>query len=303
MVSFLENISNDDVRRVLSAITLRLSPDPGVGSEREKEEQSQDIPEGDVERASREIRKHLGLAKDDTSEQARQKIFAFLADTLLSSTLEDREPIIRDRLADRGILPIRQFSVEFSEQFYDTSRKRGANEQQVSEAVRQPDLLERLFSDWERKHANAEHFLCVKRYGKLSGDNRYSLLVEGSRRKAKHVVSRAWRIYHREVPCEQIERPLDILRAFVDVYGLPIRVAGATWTKFLENEVLNTKRRIRHAKEVLQLLSIDNPKNDSYEAGGFFRQDELNVLHFAYFYAINTSQYNVDLRKHGIRVL
>ncbi len=127
----------------------------------------------------------------------------------------------------------------------------------------------------------------------------FLLLVHVNRDRDVFNVNSAWRIYHQDVNLIGISQPLDILRAFVEVYGLNMRVLN-----------IPTKAKL-HVYDAIpyvgdpgkfKLLDIENPDNASFEVSQYMRISDLGYVEIAIAYAVNTSRYVADLRRHRVQI-
>jgi len=111
------------------------------------------------------------------------------------------------------------------------------------------------------------------------------------------LVTTAWRVYYSDNDLTNVADPLDVLRAFVDRYGLTFTVgADPQERKFILYETIPLPKDAQ-----TDLLKLHNKAGQKFEASNLFRVRD-GVAEVAIVYAIDIDRYAEDLRKHGVNV-
>ncbi len=107
-------------------------------------------------------------------------------------------------------------------------------------------------------------------------------------------------MYYSDVDLTKARTPVDVLRAFVEVYGLICRVGQGAAKKFYLYETFP-----RTKEDATSLMTIDTaPCGDGDEiwASLHLLLTIDNVIEVSLAYAINKNKYQADLRRHGVLV-
>lgn len=295
MLNILKNLSSEAAEYLLATVIKSLLPSPKV---------QPSISEGPVQaelqmKVLEEVKRKLRLDANDQSHTANAKILEFLASEVCEYILSRANVNhIKNRLGQRGELWPSHYEVEFSRQFADTAEKRGVRRKHVVEALRQPDAVEHLLTP-RIKDSDSVHFsLYIKVVKKPETTDPFNLLVQTRRTGNVQSVASVWRIYLKDVNLKNVREPLDVLRAFVEVYGMDFRIAESSWGKFFLYESIQPGVNQRTTK----ILEVENLKNENWESGMLFRKSSLGVIEIAVAYVINISKYTNDLRRHGVEI-
>ena len=201
------------------------------------------------------------------------------------------------RLGNRGELPLNQYELKFASAF-DSLAEIGTRRSHVESAIRTPDRVEHLLP--ERFDFGMDFGITfVAKYEKASRrENNFWLLVQTQRVKAALNVTAAWRVYLSDVKLKSDPSPLDILRAFVDVYGLDLPGIGVS-PKFVLYKVIPAS-----LSDDPKLLFRLHPEDAKRKFLGVFalRASSLGVVEVACAYAIDLEKYKYDLARHGVSV-
>jgi hypothetical protein len=171
---------------------------------------------------------------------------------------------------------------------------------QINETVLRPDRVEHLLRDKVESVNIPAVSLYTSQIGIPGTKDSCTLLVHTIRLGDAQKVNAAFRIFHSEVAVDQKTGPLDTLRAFVEVYGLPFRIGPIGPTKFVlyETRPQNVKSLIAQGLKI----AVEHPTDHAWHiALGLFRQNAQNTLEVAVAYAIDMESYTEDLGRHGIR--
>lgn len=233
-----------------------------------------------------EIRRKLRLHENDNTPKAIAKIQQVLINELTDSVLSgvDRKEI-KARLGHRGNLPPQEYEIKYGESF-PILEKFGVRKSGILDAIKHPDSFQHLFRD---KIVGAENSVSLFAKSKKSSTD----LVIADRQGFTLTVSENWKIYHDEINSEGLKTPLDLLRAFVEVFG--------------EEFVIEQTKGKLFFNEKIPVIKSD-PKNNSITVTKLEKGNSRPVIHFQHKvsyinvllgYSINFDKYAESLKKHG----
>jgi hypothetical protein len=296
MISTLPSLrhhTTKDIEGILANLTLDMLPDPGVG----KRHRRGDITPEFNERLLQEIRVSLGLKRDDKSSQAIAKIHSYLAREMGRVALQGVDiSEVKRRLGERGTLAPSLYRIEFTQQFVRGYEGQGANRADVERTLQAPDRVDHIVPTGLGMQPDKATSLYVKLFPNSSTPLKtFSLLVGCQRVGNIQRVGHAWRIYHSDVDLSRTITAVDVLRAFVDKYGVEITV-GEKKDKFFWYERVPVK-----SDAPSDIVKFNHSKNIDMEVN-FQRGLYINgALEIVYAFAINNTVYRADLLTHGIK--
>jgi hypothetical protein len=293
MLHPLKTLDSRTAQGILANLTLEMMPDPGVPA----------VPGGPrVEPELRdklihELRIRLRLKRDDNSPKARALIYSALADEIARLALSGvNVKDVKARVGQQGLLSPSLYRLEFEGfHFRRAAEKCGVTQAQVEDAVKRPDAFEHFKPELVGFDPNWAASLFLK--AQKRGDEFYQLLVLTKRAgDVLHVVN-AWRIYPSDVDLSKASTPLDVLRAFVDVFGEEFALGDSEKKLFLYERVA-TKMEGEHISFRLDPKVGADPR--VIGQGIFQRQDD--ILEVAVAFQINYNKYAESLQRYGVRV-
>jgi hypothetical protein len=237
-----------------------------------------------------EIRDRLRIPRDLDSAQTHALISKAIADTLQQSILRDADTAkILTRIGNAGRLPPLAYDVIQPREFQGMFYRLGVSRNNVEDAVKRPDdhqhlLTEGMPPEWQ------DISLFMKRVMSREPSRRHWLLVQSHRVGAGQKVGAAWRVFPDDVNIESAQQPVDVLKAFVEVYGVPVNV-GETKALFIESELFPAGP----VKIDVSPAPLDHfiSSSSTTNAAGQFR---VGVT-----YCIDIPKYRVALARHGIK--
>jgi hypothetical protein len=102
-------------------------------------------------------------------------------------------------------------------------------------------------------------------------------------------------IFHSDVNLSQTKTPSDVLRAFVDKYGLEITVGEKTNRFFWYERVAVPPGKTTEIVKFRHIEGVDMEVN--FQQGLIFK----DAVEIVYAFSINNTAYEADLLKHGIK--
>jgi hypothetical protein len=123
------------------------------------------------------------------------------------------------------------------------------------------------------------------------------LLVQTRREGDLQTVVSAWRVYHEDVDLHSVTKPIELLRAFVDKYGIEFSIADdSRKRKFVLYENIPIAQ-----DRTTEVFKLPQPEKRAFEWCNVFRRSK-GELEIAVAYAIDVTRYAEDLRRHGVTV-
>lgn len=292
MLNSLKNLSSERIEQVLASLIQRFLPQP---RDEEPEALPNDLKELQ-DSVLAEIQGNLKIEPSDHSTTAKAKILEFL-------TKEMSEPVVggargeqaKIRLGQRGDLRPDFYKIEFGDSFRE-AEKRGIKKSHVEDALRHPDEVQHLIPERIRAEGFPAVSLYTRHHGHQRSTDRFTLLVQTMREGYTQRISSTWRVYHSDVNLSQAHEPLDMLRAFVDVYGLYCRVGTSVPAKFFFYEAFP----LVPGQRPTEMLKFDAPQEALFDSSFLVRVSPLGVIEVAIAYVIDLGRYMSDLRKHNV---
>jgi hypothetical protein len=294
MLSTLKNRNQEEVEQVLASVTQRFLPQPrdeflDVGVEQLRELQDSVLSE---------IRDRLKLSTTQETAESRRKVLEFLIKEISAPvTSGKRGEQARMRLGQQGDLRPDLYQIKLGD-FRHELEKRGIRRSHIEDALHRPHGLQHLLPEKIRSGEFPALSLYIKHHGELQSPDRFTLLVQAQREGDRLTINSAWRIYHVDVDLSKVHEPVDILRAFVDVYGLYCRVGNSAPAKFF----LYEEFRMASGQQATEIIRADSPTDVALEASSLIRVRNFGVIEVAVAYIINMSWYISDLRKHNVEL-
>lgn len=206
-----------------------------------------------------QVRKQAGVAPDDNSEDALQRIEERLDSETDSLLGEVNDVAALDKRALDGTLPSDLYSVELVPNIADALGHRFQQERTLIEKTIKASDREQHVAPTEENNGEVFAISLFSKYfpDKFPGRS-FTMLVVAERRGFQLVVHQAWRLYPNEVDISEATDLVDMLRRFAKVYGVEIEHQGVKSKFIFRGEVPlgatvaeSYKFRLRHSKITL----------------------------------------------------
>src|ERR1019366_3011887 len=92
----------------------------------------------------------------------------------------------------------------------------------VDDAVKHPDDYQHIMDANASDEGKGKISIFLKKVTAAKRGNDHWLLVQTHRDGLKQIVQSAWRVFPDVVELSEAEKPIDVLKAFVDVFGIEI---------------------------------------------------------------------------------
>jgi hypothetical protein len=241
-----------------------------------------------------EIRARLRIPPNDDSAQAHAEIDKFLSDALQGLILNaDNRSDALKRVGQSGRLPPALYRViqsqEFKTLFVNTL---GMSSNHIDDAVRRPDDHQHLMPEGLPENARTLSLFLKK---VTSGDARKShwLLVNTNRAGLDQIVLSAWRIYPADVDLSGASQPIDVLRAFAEVFGYTISV-GDKKALFVDAQQFPPDAQVK--------IDWTGASTEHFVSFSQTRDVATNLYMIGLAYCIDIAKYRTSLKRHGVKV-
>jgi hypothetical protein len=276
--------SNDEREWLLSSVADRLVPKP-----------YDELPASSETKALlEEINKRLGIEGIAKTPEAKARLFQFVANELVSvatDTAHLREA--RERIGQKGWLRPGLYEVKFAQPFTHSATF-GVRRSHVEQALSNPDAIEHLFPEKKGLVEVAPLSLIAKRIDVGKNKDSFFLLVVARRQGFVLTVQMAWRVYPEDVAVRAGTTPLEMLRAFVEKYGLVQRIAGKE-AKFFDYMAIPWGESDKH-ELTIEVLRPDNRPIHQLQMIRPLPQKQMVEIGLCL--AIDDDKYRADLAQH-----
>lgn len=286
MSDILSKIDPKMKQTYLMGVIKKILPDSGT-----------DISEISIEENERteallnEIKSRLRIKPSDDPLSSRYKLYKYLTEEISNYTLKPIPLLdIKQRVGQKGMLPPSLYSLEFSQQFNEVHLKHGVPPNYVRDTVAQPYGVQHLFPRPDMSENVDAISLYTRDFSVPRSEDIYTLFVRTMRKGYIQHVYAAWLVFHSDVQFHHKEEPLDILAAFVDVYGMPFQIGQLT-SKFIVYDVVQGSGL---------KITLINPDKHKVLFDANIRSSSPGKTEIAITYCIDTTKYENSLRKHGI---
>lgn len=247
-------------------------------------------------RVFEELLSRRGL-HDENGNIDKAKLLQVLSEEMGAAILEPSQiSKVRDRVAEKGLLEANEYQIVFEQDFLRNMGQMFVTKETVRSAIRNPDALTHLLpTDFPIAEGSAATTIVLKQFG---GPNGHTLLVLCRRVKAVFHVHCAWRVFGSDVGNVDMNAPLDVLRQFVDKFGLRIR-SGEFSGKFLWYQTVRTTTLFGGTN----LFSVDEYLEAGRKIFATFVVHSIDPITYAVAvgFAIDTDAYRDAMLEHGVR--
>lgn len=296
MLESLSGFSKREAQGILSSVTLSLLPNPSS-------EPRRSIDEALYRRVLAESREKLSVDPSDETTETRSRVVDFLGNQISESILRgvdvDR---IKSRLGENGYLRPDEYEIKSTpetEQFLDVLRMQKT---ELLDAINSPDEAEHLTADILQDGTSTGLSLFTKSFG--TGHDSYILIVGLERVGHTLEPHFFYRAYFSDVDIQSAHSPLEVLRAFINRYGIRFQLGNLPATMFYQREVLpyNKIKYNSTAQGINKLLHPLEVTSDSLTSAMVRTIPSLELVCFTAIFLINLARYRKDLAGHDIKI-
>jgi hypothetical protein len=226
-----------------------------------------------------DIREELRISGEDPESQRSISDFITKAIRLFSEK-DDLDRTLADA-GQAGRLNPALYNVIITPSFTQVFRSLSVKSSNAIDAIKHPDDYQHILD----KNANASNrgkiSIFLKRINSSRPGNDHWLLVQTHREGLNQVAQSAWRIFPDVVDLAEAAKPLDLLKRFVDVFGVEINIAGVTG-KYIESIPARKAERVE----------VTFPNMDaSFVSFSHTDTDDPNIVQVGAAYCIDTGKY------------
>jgi hypothetical protein len=288
-LNVLDRFDPKTANGILAAAALASAPDPGVGERpsilRTYEKEASEVLS--------EIRHLLRIPSDNFSADARGSVSKALADALRDSILRGTNTTeVIARVGQTGQLPPIAYNVIQPKEFANVFYGLGVTRNHIEDAVKHPDDHQHLMTggmpiDWQ------DISLFMKRVISRDPSKSHWLLVQTHRLGLDQQVRSACLIYPGDVNIEDAQLPIDVLKAFVAVYGVPLSV-GTVKALFVDSETFPIGENV--------VVDWSGAPPDHFVSFAKTTSATSGLLKVGVAYCIDTGKYRTAVKKRGLKV-
>jgi hypothetical protein len=275
---------------ILAAAALASAPNPGIG-ERPLVLRRY---EREAEQVLSEIRGRLKVSPNTDAYEA--SVSKIIADALQQAVLsQTNKADVLARVGAAGNLAPVAYNVIQTNHFGNTFYGLGTTRNHVEDAVKHPDDFQHLLTEGVPEN-HQDISLFMKRVESRSDalKNRW-LLVQTHRVGIDQKPSAAWLVYPDEVEIGSARKPIDVLKAFVEVYGVPFSI-GELGGFFIASEIYPGP-----PPKVLKVTFDGNPKDRFVSFSNV--TTPVGEIRIGVAYCIDLRKYRGVLKAHGAKVV
>jgi hypothetical protein len=252
--------------------------------------------EGEVQSVLAEIRTKLNLESSDATPRTQAKIVDYLSSAIDAVVFETKGiDVALQRIGQLGLLSPKAYDVEQPETFKQRFYSLTMSKKLVRDSIGSADEVQHLMTESARDNfAERDAFsLFLKKMVSNRGEPHW-LLIQTTRVGMKQVLQAAWRVFPSEVDLSKAQDPKGVLSAFVELFGLKMKV-GNVHAKFIDRVQFpkgNIEISLEHAVGIETFFSWSSRAETKIE----------NISEIGIAYGIDLNAYKVMLRKHGYPV-
>ncbi len=296
MLESLSGFSKKEAQGILSSVTLSLLPNPSL-------EPRHPIDEALYRRILAESREKLSVDPSDETAETRSRVVDFLGNQISESILRGADvDRIKSRLGESGYLRPDEYEVTTipaSEDFIDGFR---LNKADIFDTVSYPYEIEHFPSMKLQNSSTSGLTLCVKSFG--AGRDRYVLIVISFRKGRVMEINFAFRVFFADVNIQSTHSPIEVLKAFINCYGVRFRLGNLPVANFYQQEALPLKSDLPDTQSVLAnyvrpLADASSDHSDFYTCMMAHSINSLRLMFFSFVFLINLDKYRKDLETHS----
>jgi hypothetical protein len=253
--------------------------------------------QAEVDAVLAEIRQKLRLRENDQSSKAKASIDDFLVKALDDAVLVGgAADAALKRAAQAGRLTPAAYKVIQPDPFRNRFFPLAVRKDQVEEAIHRPDDFQHLMTDRALEGEEDVFSVFLKQYdGRRRSDPNW-FLVQSYRRELEQVAQSAWRIFPSDVDLTKAEKPLAVLEAFVERFGIEVQV-GDRKGKFID---VTSLPRTGDKMNFQVLVSGTSPLPDDFFFSASNRKTtEILTFSVGLVYCIDVTAYRKALIAHG----
>lgn len=289
MLKSLKNLPQEEAEQLLAYIAQEYLPTP------DEEPQGVTVQQEPLNTVLNEIRVRAKVTSSDASRVAKAKLLRVVTEELEALAIPPKlEAEAKARLGARGELSLGSYGIEFAGKQIHEVEAYGIRRSHILESATRAERVQHFQTNPE---AGSYRPFSVWEQGKNSQDP-FTLLVLASRSGSTLFVDFAARIYHSDVDIRGSKSPIESLRAFVNVFGLPVTLYGRPPILFGCDEVFPISPQFAFGPPVIKVQS--HPNQEFSLRANIATVSELSVAKVGFVFSIDVLKYFRSLKSHGV---
>lgn len=294
MLTTLKHKGLGERRGLLANAALAMHRDPAMAQFR--------LPEkGHLKSLIEEGAYELDINLFELSDKNRMRLANMFAGELKKIILDNKNRrAARSRLDQKGFLSLEDYKIRDSDLLKDQAHRFGIRMEEVRETLRSPTSFQHLVPEESELELLEQFSLFVKYFGNPRDTDFYWILVFAMRKNNVIRAISAWKVFRSDLQEKlnlALASPLDLLIAFTNVFGFPIRVGGGHPETF----ILYRNIPLLSTDEDINLVSGHADKDAKFTTSFIVRKNtDPPSMDVAVAFCINDTKYLEALRQHGI---
>lgn len=247
----------------------------------------------------KEVAVSLGIPRDKAlwSESDLLRFRNALAHSLeRGPTTPDRARAARGRLGNAGLLRASEYKIEWPDSLRDFESF-GERRTHIERAIFEADVVQHLSNRGQDTSRQTEGITLFVRMVTPNAGSEFAHLVVMNRKEATLRFMASWRVIRRLVEWTPEMTALDLLKRFVDVFGLPFQAVRGYPTKFLLHDAVPWDGK-SSPQQMLKVMA--GPVADFRAQFAVRLSADLGVLEVALAYVIDVARYKKAMVEHGL---
>ena len=295
MLKSTQNKDPEITLRVLSDIVQEFTPNPGVISRTELNDEEGKLRELILQEAMSQA----NLSKENFSQDDQKRLLSILSKEISGIVFRNqKETQIQARLGEAGDLNLDLYNIQYDTNF-QVCLDRGVRQSHVESAIRKPDQIEYVHEPVEGELDSDKVIIFSKAHISNKKEDCFLLLVLATRKKDNLLVHSAWRVYVSDVDLATVHSPLEVFRKFIDIYGAEFSIADLKNVKFILHQVIGVGPDEQLKHDVKFSYNVRPYGMLHYR---FLVNKILNCLYVTIGYFVDLDRYDSSLRAHNVQV-
>jgi hypothetical protein len=181
-----------------------------------------------------ELERTVSRRRDEGESRYLARLSEKLSGAITAYFLRGTDPEnVRARAGDKGTLPNSMYRVSLSQHFNAQTKLFAIKKAHVEGAIKHADMVQHLSGQIPLPGTGVSLFVRTPR---IQGSP-YTILARCSRLGASLFVEDVLRIYHDEFDLSELNTPMDMLKIFLQRFGIPITIEGVTGNPIFQKKI------------------------------------------------------------------
>jgi hypothetical protein len=229
---------------------------------------------------------------------ANKKAIIDYIDTELEKSMtldKEEEKNILTRLSNEARLPTDLYHIKIFDSMKKIYPNADAEIALIKETVKAPDMVYNFNNDSDG-NIQKDISIFVKFYKYKYGFNNFYFIVTGQRQGLEFIINQAWKLYNELIMNRVFDSALDLLKIFVNEFGIEVEFRGETSKFFLSVIAKNEKEFV--AKINNDKLVKNKRKQSNFTTFHFVKTISQTDKKYSLFFVIDLNKYRNYLKVH-----